>query len=331
MVQKTVGWDYDEKKDRVIQKRITIGYTSTRKEALQMLAEYNLNPFEAGANKITFAEIYERWAKEHLENLSKASKSAYEVSYKECVILYDKPFRSLKTSDFQRVIDSSRKNYPTLRKLKLLLTSMSNYAMKNDIISKDYAHYVNIEKFKNKNPNKIDRNVFSDDEIECLWKNTSNVVIQYTLILIYSGLRIGEFLNLRKEHVDLENKVFKVTESKTDAGIRIVPISDRTLPFFESLMKSDSDFICHLDNGEKMSDWTFRNDYWKPILTELNMDYHRPHDTRHTCTSLMHRAKVDLTTQKKILGHKGKMSLTERVYTHLEHEELLTAINSISI
>ena len=45
-------------------------------------------------------------------------------------------------------------------------------------------------------------------------------------------------------------------------------------------------------------------------MKQLNMKQ-TPHDTRHTCISLLTKADVNPTTIKKIVGHKGAMSLTE--------------------
>lgn len=55
---------------------------------------------------------------------------------------------------------------------------------------------------------------------------------------------------------------------------------------------------------------------------------HRPHDTRHTCISLLTSAGVDERVIKKIVGHKGQ-GVTETVYTHFEIDKLLDAINKI--
>lgn len=41
IVKKTAGWEYDEQKDKMIQKYIIIGYATTKAEGMQMLAEYN--------------------------------------------------------------------------------------------------------------------------------------------------------------------------------------------------------------------------------------------------------------------------------------------------
>ena len=56
---------------------------------------------------------------------------------------------------------------------------------------------------------------------------------------------------------------------------------------------------------------------------------HHPHDTRHTCVSMLAEAHVDPTMIKKIVGHAGAMTLTERVYTHLDIKALVKEINKI--
>ena len=56
---------------------------------------------------------------------------------------------------------------------------------------------------------------------------------------------------------------------------------------------------------------------------------HLIHDTRHTCVSMLTLADVKPVTIKKIVGHSGAMSLTKRVYTHLDYTELLDAIKRI--
>ena len=43
----------------------------------------------------------------------------------------------------------------------------------------------------------------------------------------------------------------------------------------------------------------------------------------------MAEASVDPTMIKKIVGHSGAMTLTEKVYTHLDVEALVEAINKI--
>ena len=62
-------------------------------------------------------------------------------------------------------------------------------------------------------------------------------------------------------------------------------------------------------------------------MDELKLQ-HRPHDTRHTCISLLTEKEVDERFIKKIVGHKGQ-GVTENVYTHIELPTKLEAINLI--
>ena len=50
-------------------------------------------------------------------------------------------------------------------------------------------------------------------------------------MLIYSGVRISELLDLKKQNVHLSEQYFDVIDSKIQAGIRKVPIAAKTLPF----------------------------------------------------------------------------------------------------
>ncbi len=66
----------------------------------------------------------------------------------------------------------------------------------------------------------------------------------------------------------------------------------------------------------------------EPDKKEPTYEGHRPHDTRHTCISMLASKKVDDRIIKKIVGHKGQ-TVTEVVYTHVDLPDKLEAINSI--
>lgn len=119
-----------------------------------------------------------------------------------------------------------------------------------------------------------------------------------------------------------------MTASKTEAGIRKVPIAEKILPFFESWMrKNDCKYLLSTPEGKHFIYRNYYDSYWMPLDEQMGMN-HRPHDTRHTCISMLTVAGVDDKIIKKIVGHKGQ-SITETVYTHLEIQELLEAINRI--
>jgi integrase len=236
-------------------------------------------------------------------------------------------FVQIRKTHLQAVVDNCGKNYPTLRKLKVLFNQLYKFAMENDICEKDYSQFVDIAKHKERIEEK--HKPFADAEIKKLWQEENrNEYISVVLMLLYSGVRVSELLDLKKENVHLEKQYFDVVESKTDAGIRKVPIADRVMPFFERWMQNRSNYlICNVESN-KMVYHTFIRTYWKPLMKELNLD-HIPHDTRHTTISLLARAEVNQTIIKRIVGHSGAMNLTEKVYTHFDIQQLIDAINKI--
>ncbi|MDD6086065.1 MAG: site-specific integrase [Oscillospiraceae bacterium] len=328
IVRKTIGWEIDIKTGKHKQTYITIGYAPTRAKGLEMLMDYNKNPYDIEASKTTFEEVFEKWSAEKFPTISASNVKGYQASYKCCQLLHKRIFKELKLKDLQSVIDTCGKNYPTLRKLKVLLNQMYEYAMKYELCNKDYSQYVDILKFKNKNPNKTDRKPFTENEINALWTQQNNIYAQIVLMLIYSGVRVSELLDLKCKDVNIKEHYFKVIESKTDNGIRIVPIHNKTYSIFKKWYSEDCEYLLHTPDGKHFTYRNYYDSYWTPVM-ELIGSTHKPHDTRHTCISMMTEKEVSPTLIKKIVGHSGAMSLTEKVYTHVNVQELLEAINKI--
>lgn len=294
-----------------------------------MLADYNKNPFNISASKITFQELFEKWSKCKFPTISQSNINGYNASYSLCGTLYNQAFKDIKLANLQYVVDNCGKNYPTLRKLKVLFGQMYEYAMKNDICNKDYSEFVDIVKYKDRNPNKRDRNKFTKEDIDRLWEQKDDKYYQIVLMLIYTGVRISELLELKKENVFLNEQYFDVLSSKTENGIRKVPIADKILPFFKAWYNdTDSKYLLHTENGEPFKYRNYYDSYFSPLMENLGLEQ-TPHCCRHTCISMLAEAKVDQTTIKKIVGHSGAMTLTEKVYTHLDVKELIDAINKI--
>ena len=307
-----------------------LGYYETQAEALTALAHFNENPYDMDANKITFAEVFEKWSAEHYPKVSKSNVHGYNASYLLCEPIKSMRFNDIRKSHLQGVVDDCGKNYPTLRKLKVLFTMLYKYAMQNDICSRDYAQYVDINQYKDRNTNKYDRRPFSNDEIETVWKwKESNEYFTVILMLIYTGVRISELLDLKKENVNLEERWFDVIASKTEAGIRKVPIAKKMMPYFEYWMtKNDCEYLLSTPEGNHFEYRNYYDSYWKPFVDQMGMGEHRPHDTRHTCVTLLTAAGVDDKIIKKIVGHKGQ-GVTEIVYTHFDIQQLIDAIDLI--
>lgn len=328
-VRKTVGWKQISEKMRSYPIYEFIGYYATRTEALQALADYNENPYDLHFNTITFEEVYDKWSEEHFKKVSASNINGYKAAFNTSKSLWKMKFVEIKLDHLQKVIDDSGKNTPTLKKLKIMYGLMYDYAVIHEIVSKDkrdMVRYVDIN--KPGNPNAYDRKPFSKKAVKLLWSSVgTNEYVSVVLILIYTGLRIGELLDLEKKDIHLDERWFFVKESKTDAGIREVPIAEKIVPFFEHWMQKDCDHLICTPDEEPFLYRNYYDSYWTPLMQQMNMK-HRPHDTRHTCVSLLTEAGVDERIIKKIVGHKGQ-GVTQMVYTHVDLSYKLEAINLI--
>lgn len=327
-----VSCKLNKETERIEQKYKNIGYYVSYEDALTALVEYHKNPYDIDASKITFKEVFEKWSGEHFSKVSQSNVQGYTAAYKLCTDIDSMIFTDIRLAHLQAIVDDCGKNYPTLRKLKVLYNMMYGWALKNDVCAKDYSAFVDIIQYKDKNPDKIDRIPFTEDETKTIWKwSTKNEYVSVILMMIYSGVRIGELRELKKCNVHLEERYFFVEKSKTPAGIRNVPIAKKILPFFEYWMKKENkcDFLITTREGRYFYDRNYRDSYWKPAVQEMGLQgEHLPHDCRHTCVSLLTKAGIDERIIKKIVGHAGK-GVTEIVYTHFEMQQLLEAIDKI--
>ena len=322
--RKTTGW-----KDNGQPIYKYVGYYPTRQDALTALVDYNKDPYDLQLASITFDELYERWSEIHFQKIKPNSAKGYLAAYNTCDAIGKMRVVDIKLDHLQRVIDDSGKNTPTLKNLKNMLGLMWDYAVIHEILTqdkRDMIRYLDIS--KPGNPDKRSRTPFTHKQIRDLWnRKDDNEYISVVLIMIYTGVRIGELLSLEKQDIHLDEKWLYVKEAKTAAGIREVPIADKIVPLMEYwLSKPCSTLVCSINNQPVPYD-TFLDSYWYPVMDLLLMD-HKPHDTRHTCISLLTEAGVDQRIIRKIAGHKGQ-GVTETVYTHLELPIKLEAINKI--
>lgn len=117
--------------------------------------------------------------------------------------------------------------------------------------------------------------------------------------------------------------------NKINTSPRRYLIADKVLPYYKAWYESsDCEYLLHTDDNEKFTYRNYKDSYWTPLIENLGME-HNPHDTKHTCISMLAEAHVDPTMIKKIVGHSGAISLTEKVYTHLDIQSLVEAINKI--
>lgn len=324
MVRITTGKRVNPASGNLLTVRTVLGYYPSRKEAVQALAEYNTKPYDLKAKNVTLEDIYTLWSKEKFPSLAQKSITSYGSTHKHIEKIQDMPIRDLKRLHLQQCIDECPAGYTTKKNIRILLHQLFEYAIQNDITDKNYAESLNV----GEHTAVIKRTVFSTEEIECLWNNIGRMdYIDTILILLYSGMRVGELLEMQRCNVDLEARTMQIVRAKNKASLRTVPIHDKILPLVKKYYDMECEPLIPNTDGSYFTYTNYQQKKWKQIMEQLEMT-HLPHDTRHTFASMADTAGLKKLCIKRILGHESK-DITDRVYTHKDIAELLEQINLI--
>ena len=298
-------------------KQKPVEYFTNQIDAEIFQADYNKTHHHRSlpGHKITLEELYHRWLPAHTADTapSRSTLCSYENSFKHLSSLCQESFTGLKYMDYQRIIDDMRKSglsYSSLKKVRSLISLLSQYASKIELTSKNYAPLLSIGKNKQVRPHKP----FSRQKINRLWKNIDAPNVDTVLILLYTGMRVGELLHLHKSDINIRQRFIRITKSKTEAGIRIIPIHHRIIPLIEARMTFLGAFLLSDANGCGYS-YSRYCIIWRQVMHIIKADGHTTHDCRHTVATLLDNASANETAKRRILGHAGG-DVTERVYTH---------------
>lgn len=326
----TLSIEYDEEKGKAVQKRRTIGYYATQKEAMAALTEYLKNPYDIDAHKITFSELYERWSAEHFEKIVPSAARTWKSAYSYFKPIHDMRFIDVRPNHIEGCIKDAEIGGSTKQRMKSLCNMMYRYALKYEIVTVNYANLC--DSIKRPAP-QIVRIPFSDDEERILWDNIAFPFVDMVLIGIYSGWRPQELAILKIADIDLESRTF-TGGLKTDAGRnRTIPIHSKVYELvrqnYEKAVEMESEYLFNDENGQQGTFLTY--DKYRGRFNKINKKLHfshRPHDTRHTFITKGKAAGMDEYLLKIIVGHEIS-DVTEKVYTHRTIEELKLEIEKI--
>lgn len=307
-----------------IQKRVILGYYVGSKEAKIALAEYNRNPYDLTAAKITFYEIFKKLLDSKKDRLQKVTLENKEHLFKYFEPLYKVPIKEIKLAMLQELFDLDNSSYGTIKGRKSLCMQIFDFALKRELVEKNYGTLIDINK---KNEKVIKRKIFTSDEIAKLWELSGIQEVDMILIMIYTGLRIGELLNLKIEDINLEERYCR-TGSKTEAGKnRLIPFNYKILPLIIKNVSPDKTYLFQSIYNKKISYSNWRKINFSSLMEKLGFS-HTIHDCRHTFATLLNNADANPTSIKSIIGH-SNFETTEKIYTHKDIEELKKAVDKI--
>lgn len=273
----------------------------------------------------------------------------YKLSELNTKLIQDKLINKLVSKNY---------SYSTINKVFVLTNECLRFACHQDLIPKNPCEFVIKPTRSNVKVEEKNIRFFTDDEIsrfiDVALSKYDNGKSRYTngyplIILIYTGLRIGEMLALKWKDVDLKNRFIRVKaniavvkqndvrkvvlqNSTKTRDSRVVHLTTSALKYFEEYNRivspNQNDFVFVTEGLRDVS--AIRNSYLG-ICKRANIDDPQGlHTLRHTFASLMIRKGVDIKIISEMLGH-SSVSFTYNTYVHLLEEEKAKVIAQIDI
>lgn len=296
VARKTKGWD-----SRGYPIYQVIGYYATKKEGLLALAEFNKNPWDMSKD-LTLSELYTIFMRN--AKLSQSQERAFKYVYKYLESLYNVKYREIKLLQMQACIDNCNAGYSTQSHIKGLFKHLDKKALEFDIPIKKFASELVTDKMVTKKEARI----FTYEEISALW-NDFDTTCQYILVLLYTGMRIGEL-----EIMELDGDFIRTGIKTESSKNRLIPIHSAIKPFIYNNPNPKSHNLRRKFNLK---------------MAELGME-HNPHECRHTFRSEMDRLNANEKCVNLIMGHVFANDTGKNIYTHKSKEELIETIELLS-
>lgn len=312
---------------------LTVNNTISKKEAMEIDPEVYQKVQDKMSKKVpTFLDIYYILDKDEFSLLSPQTQNSMHGAIKHLKKLHYLKIDQITLRMIQDVFDEDGSNHSTQVHMKTICTKVFRYAVVNQCIERndDYTSYIRIAKYEESDMHRP----YTINEILAL-KKADIPEAHIMLIFIYTGVRINELLNIKRDNIHIDEKCdddgterlisYMITGSKTKAGKnRIVPIHDDIKQYvIDELLKPE----------KRLVDVTYANFTTRTVLIKVNKllnTHHTMHDTRKTFATLCQMNNLNVYIRKKVLGHRMN-DITFDVYTNESKNRLWTEINKIKI
>ena len=298
-----------------------IGTFATQLEAEKSLLDY-ISAFSQRRDW-TLKQFYNSFiASKEFNDMKPSSQSNHKNTWTYFSTIADMKMVDIKTSHLQGLIDNAvaaGRKRSTSEKIRNLASILCQEAMRDDVINKNYALLLSLPKTDTES-----KDIFTDDEIAVLKAHDSDYEARLILILIYTGMRVSELLELKTTNIDTTNW-YAIGGVKTEAGRnRIIPLPSLIRPYISDLM-SEHELLVHKE-GRPMLRGYFEKTIFKKYLIKLGILEKpigdegwrlSPNSTRHTHTTLARKAGIKEDIIARVVGH-TTYETTDKHYVQLD-------------
>ena len=294
------------------------------------VASQGIDPIKKDQESLTIKELCEQYIDRYAVLHKKKSSLVRDENLIKGVVI--PVFGKIRVADLNRShlikYHHSKKDTPIMaNRFLALISTMMNLAEKWEYRPQNTNPCKYVDRYKEKK-----RQVYlSMDQLERVGqamrqlKNTESFYALSALkMLLVTGCRTSEILNLKRKYVDIANNCINLPDSKT--GARTIHLSPVAFDILNAL-PSEEGFVFRSPRENKRL--TTLRCLWKKICRIAELKDFRLHDLRHTYASFAVSGGFSLPIIAKMLGH-ADIKTTER-YAHLHQDPVNKAIDDVSL
>jgi len=310
---------------------------TARKEALRLLGKRAEGKDPAGErdmhkNAVTVQELGKRFLDEHVATRCKPKTGkdyAYIVNDLIAPALGQHAVTDISRSDVSRLHHRLRTKQHMANRTLAVLSKMMSFAEEKGLRPDSTNPCKHVKRYKEQarerylKPEELQRlgQVLADAERQ----NSENpYIIAAFRLLILTGARLSEIPTLRWEHVDLEEGVLRLPDSKT--GKKQIYLNAAAVDVLRHLPRGhENPFVIigqkpggHMVEMQKP---------WQRLRKAAGLEDVRIHDLRHSFASVAAASGMGLPMIGKLLGH--TQAQTTQRYAHLADDPVRTASNTV--
>ena len=332
-------------------------YAKTLKELNEKRKEYENSPESQIINTYyTFSEYCYKWLNQK-ENITPKAYDDYETAIKKRIEGYSiakRPIIALTPQMFTKYLKELAEKYSkaTIDKTWVVIRQVLNYGMENKAIPEFSLKNIQRPKEDDVKVKKKDTEFIDEEDMnavynECQKPKYGNAA-QIVILIMYSGMRVSEAINLKWKDVNKnftkisvkrssqsikkrdKNKRVILNENgnaqyetiekgtKSSAGDRVIPLPKRGIEVLKKMNRipHTEDSYVFVNANNKKYERRIVERTLSAILKNseaINKNY-SPHDLRRGYGSILLSKGVNIAVISKLLGH-SEVSTTMNIYT----------------
>ena len=298
-----------------------------------VLDDGDLRGVTRSREKVTFAEVCTNWLKARGHRHAPATAKRRDQVLRLHVLphLGHMPIRSIRLSHIREIVASWEREQMTAATIRTHMNYMRpvfKLAIQDDIISKDPTTGLQLPPLRHGKGTILD-----PEQCRTLLSAAPDGYWRAFHILLATGLRIGEFMDLTVGDVDFTRRVLVVKESKTETGKREIYLSDNDVEVLrqqiatlgEESNKPDV-ILFRSTEGNKLVYRNFSQRVLKKVIISTGLPHFTFHDLRKTHATMLVAAGYDPKVVQQRMGH-ANIETTLKFYAQPTRDRLEAAAN----